>query len=255
MYKLFVSEIRRHVRSRIFRWMMIAVSIGFNMLTGGAMKLGEIAFGKIHPTPEIIFSMVPTIMPVLIGVYVIISENREFSEGTIRNKLVSGSKRGDILTAAVLSQVMCMVAAATVFVLFSLASGRILFGDFGITMNDIIALSVVYLLASAALTVFYTGIQFIIGNSRSVIVISLVIALANQTIAGELFRKLYPESGECSLSGIRFSMLSIYDRFIPFAYFTGPVRYDMWIYVVGAVLFSTMSFAVSSIIFERTDIR
>ena len=254
MYRLLIAELRRLFKGRIFRWMVILITGGLTLF-GLLLKVIQILIGRIVPAPELLFTMVPTIAPLMIGIFVIVSAGGEFSDGTLRNKIFCGSRRRDILISTILSQCVCETILVSLFVLIALPVGRLLFGPFTADMSDIVSLAVLYILTSAAITVFYTGLQFIIGNSRSVIVVALITALANQTIAGEVFRKLFPLSGDCAATGLKLAVMNIYDRFIPFSYFTGPIRYDASIYAVGLLAFAALCFIVSSTVFERRDIK
>ena len=254
MYRLLIAELRRLLPGRVFRWMAILIAGGLTLF-GLFLKAAQVLIGRITPSPELLFTMVPTVAPLMTGIFVIVSAGCEFTDGTVRNKISCGSGRRDILISSVISQSACVTALLALFILISLPLGRLLFGPFSAPMSDIASLAVLYILASAAITVFYTGLQFIIGNSRSVIVIALVTALANQTIAGEVFRKLFPLSGECTATGLKLAVMNIYDRFIPFSYFTGPVRYGAGIYAAGLLIFAGLCFTVSAVVFERRDIK
>ncbi len=180
----------------------------------------------------------------------------DFSDGCIRNKLISGAGRSAVFLSAEISGVIQALVLSAVACAESLLLALPLpDGAVPLTAGEIADLWIVNTLASMAIAVFTTMLIMVLGGRKSAFVTGIVFAVGMKIVSMEITDKLYPAQGVCSLSGTKLALYSFYDRFVPYAYLGMRPHHELWVYLAGSCGMILLSVAVGSLIFNRKEIQ
>ncbi len=180
----------------------------------------------------------------------------DFSDGTIKNKVINGAKRSDIFCSAVCGGMFAGVLTSVFCAAGELLAGFIFTKGFEtLTKADVAKYILALTLASAAVGAFATMLVMIFGGSFFAYIPGLVIAFFFRVISMRVADKLYPENGVTTLTGTRLKVYTLYDRYFPYAHFTNYLRWDLLSYVIGAAILIAISFILGVIIFNRKEFK
>lgn len=111
MKNLLSANLLRLKKSRLF-WGTLILSFGFGVWVAVSQVLEQMRYGGFEDSPA--FSRYTTLIGVVIAVFVSMFFGTEYSDGTIRNKLVTGQSRVSMYLAN-------LIAASVCGLLFSIA--------------------------------------------------------------------------------------------------------------------------------------
>lgn len=179
----------------------------------------------------------------------------DFLDGTIRNQIVIGTKRVHIyLSACVLSG-----CVALFFQLFytavSVIMTYILMDGFMISGFEIVKVTLLYCLAGVSLSIFFTTLVFIFCTSRISILISPGLATAVMVLSMIVMDKLYPSTGTCLLTGMRFKIYTFLDEYVPFFHLLNFPRWAMKDYLIGNISLMGISLLIGILVFRKIDLK
>lgn len=179
----------------------------------------------------------------------------EFHDGVMRNKLVSGQDRKTVFLSisfilSVVTMVMQSASEITVLIAAKLLGEELK----DVIISELIKYSFVAIVTGIAIAIFYTAIYMCLENYRFVIAIPISISVFVKIVLTYILDKLYPSSGVCSLTGVRLVVYKMIDRFIPFAYCEGAMRWNLSDYISGTGILLLLSLIIGLTIFQRKDL-
>lgn len=255
MYKLLCADMRKIFLNKMFWIVILCVSV----LCIGGFSLLELIIAKARNITEMYadttLTLYPSVATIVIGAFVGSCIGTEFREGTLRNKLAIGAKRSDIFLAAA---IVIAIAASIFQVIATLSAvlfGNLLLDGFNMGVQEIVQSTLVYTAASIATAFSFTTVCFGLGNGKISSMICIMIGVVLKFVCTENVSKLYPSSGECALTGAEYSFCSFIDKYVPFSYLNGGVRYEMSCYAVGCIATVGIAVLVGLRIFQRKDMK
>ncbi len=179
----------------------------------------------------------------------------EFQDGVLRNKLVSGQKRKEVFLSAcfvssVFATITQIVSTLTIIVFSWITRISMSEIDFG----EVMEYTFVTVLAGIAVAVFYSAFYLCHGNSKLAIAIPMGVSIFVKIVLTYIMDKLYPQIGVCKLTGTRLFVYQMIDKYSPYAYFWGEIRWSLSSYVIGSGLLILISLIIGMIVFQRKDL-
>lgn len=174
MRKLLSANFMRLRKEKIF-WIlfcfMCVLGIAFPVFT----KIDEIRTGTINSIDNV-FGQYAIFIGIVMAIFCSFFIGQEYSDGTIRNKIISGGKRTDIylasfVTCTTVSGIMCCG-----FFLVYLYVGIPLLGFFSIDIKTALLLFLTVIFLSAAFSAVYTLIAASCTNKAAAAVICVLLA-------------------------------------------------------------------------------
>ena len=104
MRNLLSANLLRLKKSRLF-WGTLILSFGFGVWVAVLQVLEQMRYGSFEDSPA--FSRYTSLIGVVIAVFVSMFFGTEYSDGTIRNKLVTGQSRKSIYLANLVTASVC----------------------------------------------------------------------------------------------------------------------------------------------------
>ncbi|MBR2612945.1 MAG: hypothetical protein IKC72_07735 [Clostridia bacterium] len=172
MRNLYITDLKRILKDKLF--LIAAILAGvfalinplLNKILFSALELEDFLDGMMNAKSMFFGAFLPgdnlgLVMPILISIIVC----KDFSHGTVRNKIISGKSRGVIFLSHFLSSasVMCvlMLAHALLTLAFSLCffpyqSEKFTMSDFGYLLLSLLFEMIVYLAIAAIVTFIAT---------------------------------------------------------------------------------------------------
>lgn len=127
------------------------------------------------------FMMIGIELSVVISLFV----GTEYSDGTIRNKIVVGMSRGDIYLANSITCSIGAVVSALLTTLFVMMVGVPLFGWVGMKISELLLMILIYAVAVVAYTSIYNLAAMLCSNKAYTAIINVVLSF------GLLFASIY----------------------------------------------------------------
>lgn len=189
MRKLFAANNRRILKSRLF-WLELIFCAVFAAWIMFANYDPKIQASASPLYLENVFFNMYQIFCVVFAVVIGLTVGTEYSDGTIRNKLIVGHTRAGIYFSTMLTNIWASVAALAVHGVVSCGIGYFLFGTFRISAAQVAAAVLSAVLANLVFTVLFTAFALNCSNKAgaavTVIILALVIVLAANFAGGRL---------------------------------------------------------------------
>ncbi len=180
----------------------------------------------------------------------------DFTDGCIRNKLISGAGRTAVFLAAEISGIIqALILSAAACVVTLLLSIPLSQGPVHMTAADIAQLWFVNTLACVSIAVFTTALIMVLGGKKGAFTTGICIAIVMKIVSMEVLDKLYPAQGACSLSETKLALYSFYDCFVPYAYLGMAPHHEMWVYLAGSLGLILISTLAGLMLFRRKEIQ
>lgn len=193
MSKLLSANFFRLKRDKIF-WIVSAAMLvlsAFSMINNGitAQKYADQNIeNNVTALESCYFNLMPMI-GIFFSVFISLFLGTEYSEGTIRNKLISGHTRTDIYLS---NYVTCLVGTEFIYVLFLIGGlvGIPFFGIWKAPISQIIIYTVIGFFITASLTAILNMLSMLSTNKAATAVLSIVLAFALMIIASSIYNVL-----------------------------------------------------------------
>ena len=188
-------------------------------------------------------SMAPFILAILITVYL----HGEAGEGIVRNKIISGKKRYQIVlsyftvTAVLAAVIQALSVLATPIV--PLIAGK----RFEVTASEVIHFTWVSILAEVALCVIYTSLFLCFCTKEIAAGIPTALAILFKIVLIVVTDALYTSSGVPKVFGFTLKAYEAIDRYVPFSHLAGDLRWDDTSYIIGNLV-AIAVFAIAGIV-------
>ena len=109
------------LRKNVLFWGTLALSFGFGVWVAAVQVMEQMEYGGFEDSPA--FSRYTSVIGVVIAVFVSLFFGTEFSDGTIRNKLITGQPRTAIYFANLITVSACSLLFETAYLAACFAVG------------------------------------------------------------------------------------------------------------------------------------
>ena len=249
MYKLLVADFNKLFTDRFLLLFPVCGLIVMDLFYTIVANHGSdtsVAF-----TADILFTdnspMIPFVLALFAGSFLI----SDFKNGIIRNKVIAGAKRINIVLSNVI--VMSMYAF---YVNFLVHIGGLFFGMFFkngyySTQRTILTYTLIHLGASVALILFYMMIALLFHEARFAsfipIVCSVIVKVIDFIITFDLYNK--------NLSDRTFRLFDFTDSHLPSSYLVSTFRHGTATYYPSIITVIIVSVLVSIVYFQYKDLK
>lgn len=120
MIKLLSANLLRLRKSHLF-WGTLVLSFGFGVWVAVNQILEQMRYGGFEDSPA--FSRYASIVGMVIAVFVSLFFGTEYSDGTIRNKLITGQSRTSIYLADLITASVCSMLFSIAYLIACFAVG------------------------------------------------------------------------------------------------------------------------------------
>ena len=254
MFRNLYADIRSILLSRVFGLAMLFILVGqiFNLVV---IKVFYYVI-EANVQAESISFVYSSPAAFLVTAATLFITDREFSNGCIRNKIISGVKRTDAFLSAVCGGVL----QAVIYTMFACVVSLILskFFTLGFLINSTSEIAdrwLITTMACVAIGVFSTSIVMMFGGSKASYVVGLFLAFVMKVWDTRILDKLYPQEGHCTLKGAELVIDRFIDRYIPYSYLVEGPHYDMGSYIIGCSAMIIVSIVIGLIVFNKRDLK
>ncbi len=183
MRKLLYADIYQFLKNKIF-WAEMTISAALAVFVLIANYSKEVQATADAIRLEEIFFIFYQMVTVLIAAGISLVVGTQYSDGTIRNKIVVGHTRGNIYFSTLTVCLLSSLAVIVIHTVFSYSIGCILFGKFGVPISQILVSLLYIVLNIMVLTAIFTACTMNIHNKAVSAVIAMLLALLLMYLAG-----------------------------------------------------------------------
>ena len=131
------------------------------------------------------------ILPIFISIFI----GFEYSDGTIKNKIINGHKRSDIYLSNLLTSILVSIAYSVVYIIFVIIIGLILENDITISINKFIFLLFDSFLLNIVISSLFTFICMSISSKSNSGILSLIVVIWTIIITSNVMAKISNATG------------------------------------------------------------
>ena len=191
MTKLLSAEFSRLWKTRMF-WLEMALALAFSLYI--CFVNYDPALQNISPLAlEDVFFTFHQFSGVFFAASISLILGTEYSDGTLRNKLIVGHRRSQIYLAELIVATVTSLLVVVIHAAVTLCLGYSLFGGFQISVSQVIYAIVCIALVSAVFSAICTAITMNCQNKAITAVICLVVVLVLLFLGGTIGNKLLEE--------------------------------------------------------------
>lgn len=215
------------------------------------------------------------VIGIVLAIFVSLFVGTEYSDGTIRNKVIVGKSRAAVYLSNIVTCSLGAAVGVLLAILFTMAVGIPLFGFFQTEAFKLLLLLAVYLLAVIAYTSVYNMVAMLCPNKAYTAVINMLVAflllfltiyLYQRLAAPEMIEEAMLPGGESHymvlnpsyLSGIKRKMFQFFFDFFPggqaMQVAALEVRYP-WRLMLYSAMITVLTNGFGVFFFRRKDIR
>lgn len=189
MRKLLSADLYRLLKSRIFLTELIFTAV-FSLYILFANYSLEIQASE-HPCHlEAPFFIMHQLFCIVFATAISLSVGTEYSDGTLRNKLISGHTRSDIYFSVLLTNLFSSLLMFAVHCAVSLSVGYFLFGSLNVPFSRFSAALLCAVLANLFFATVFVAIALCCSNKPVTVVASLLFAIGIMWVSALLYNKL-----------------------------------------------------------------
>ena len=190
MIKLLRAEFSRLLKNKLF-WLGLLIMTGIPLFGVGVRYYDAfIAKEGIWETADGLWFVGGMYIPVVLSVFISLFIGTEFSEGTIRNKLIAGHTR----TAIYLSDFLLCTAVSLfyhiVYIAVLFGSGSLVLKTWETSMKELAVMTALSLAAVIALSSVFTMLAMLIHNRSAGAVTAMLAAMAMLIVAMTVYARL-----------------------------------------------------------------
>ena len=254
MLRNLYADTRKTLYSRGFHIGTILV-IAFNIVYAIYELILCKIFGGYITTEELSFAFNGIAIFAVTASTLIIAD-KDYADGCIRNKLISGVARSETFVSAVFGGML----QGAVYTLVAFLSSNIiaLFASSGYleyTVSEIGTCWLITLMTCIAIGAFSTTLVMVFGGSKIAYVVGLTIAFGMKLLVTVVQDKLYPSNGLCKLKGTKLLIYRCVDSYVPYSYLSAFPHQKFVNYFVGCFGLSALSIVIGLIIFAKKEIK
>lgn len=248
-------DFKRYVMSKMFMIFAVIVAIVEPLASAVLINaVGKAIKREIYVTIND-FAGYASLASIILAVTITMFLHAEAGEGIIRNKLISGKKRYQVILSycivnSVMSVALQVVNVITVAVVaFGTGAG------FENSVEEIMGFIAIAILAEIAVSILYTVAYLCFCTQRVAIAVPGAIAIFMKLASVVILDALYPGSGVPKVTGMTLKIYEGIDRYVPFFHLTPPVRFDSASYVIGNIAVIVVSLLIGIFVFSRKDLK
>ena len=249
MIKLLASDFYRLFHNKIFVGCTAFLIIGYNLVQYAMIAL--IFRGDYYPA-ETMLTQCSNYAPIFIGLFTSLFIAADFTEETIRNRIVIGSKRTNLLLSSVIVTSTVAILATVLYFGVNLLGGNLVLGGFTMTNTELLADFLVFTGAAVVISILFTCVVYILGSSKTTPLVCPVVALVFRILAVIVLQKLYPEPGH--MSDAELHILTALDRYTPFLHLASHVHWDMASYLISWAVTAAIALAAGIIVINKKEL-
>lgn len=176
MRKLFSANCRYFKRNRLFLLEILFCILfsGWIMFANYSVKIQASADPLYLETP---FFIMYQILSVVFASAISLIVGTEYSDGTIRNKLIVGHTRSEIYFSILLTTIAASIVVIAAHGVVSYGIGYFLYGNFSLPVTQIIVALICALMANLVFTTLFVAIALNCSNKSVSAVVSILSAL------------------------------------------------------------------------------
>lgn len=159
MSKLLSANIMRLWKEKVF-WIVIAIVFALGAIIPISIKISEIRLG-VYNSIDPVFGQFAMFIGVVLAIFCSFFVGKEYSDGTIRNKIICGKKRADIYLVNFLTCAMVGLMLCIAFFLPYLGIGIPLLGSFHMEKETVFWLFLTVIALSIAFASIYNLIAML----------------------------------------------------------------------------------------------
>lgn len=176
MKNLLSAEFLRLFKSKLF-YILTSLSFVFGIVLQVYIYIGS-KVSEIEPRIEYGFFAVAAVVGFVVAVFVSLFVGTEYSDGTLRNKIVHGKKRISIYFSKLITCCLAMLLMYAAYYISSLIFGYILCGKFTTKASSVIITALVLYLCTCAYICLFLMISMNCSKKAVVSVVSLIMTMA-----------------------------------------------------------------------------
>lgn len=203
MRKLFRADLYQFLKNKIL-WAELAICAVLSLFIIFTNYSSENQAGANALKLEDIFFTFYQMVAVIIAAGISLIVGTQYSDGTIRNKLVVGHKRSDIYFSTLAVCVISSFAVMVIHAVLSCAAGFFLFGKFTVPLSQIIVSLIYVMLDVMVLTAIFAAAAMNISNKAFACVAAMLSVLLITYLSG-VFVNILTEP-EMTYSGVTISI-------------------------------------------------
>lgn len=174
MYNLLSANFMRLKKEKVF-WMLSGFMLVLGLIFPVVIKMDEIKT-KTARDMDSIFGQYAIFIGIFMAVFCSFFVGKEYSDGTIRNKIIAGKRRADIYLANFIDCAMVSVMMCGCFFLAYLCVGIPLLGSFSIDLKTALQYLLTVISLSIAFSSIYNLIAMLSTNKAVTAVICILLA-------------------------------------------------------------------------------
>lgn len=159
MSKLLSANIMRLRKEKVF-WIVITIVAALGAIIPISIKIAEIRLG-VYNGIDAVFGQFAMFIGIVLAVFCSFFVGKEYSDGTIRNKIICGKKRIDIYLANIVTCLFVSLILCIAFFLPYLGLGIPLLGSFHMETGIVFELSLTVVFLSMAFASIYNLIAML----------------------------------------------------------------------------------------------
>lgn len=189
MYKLLSANFNYYIKNKLF-WIETIFCTVFSAWVIFANYSSKIQMTENRLYLENVFFNVYQIFSVMLAIYVSLMVGTEYSDGTIRNKLIVGCTRYKIYFSMLFINIFISIIMMVIHSVVSFIIGYYLFGFFHIGIKQLIVALFCVLLDIIVFIALFVAISLNCSNKSITVVISLVLSMVITFIANFIGNRL-----------------------------------------------------------------
>ncbi len=255
MFRIFHADIRKMIHDKGFRTCLM-VNILYQFFSVLILKTINILYPKIVLYADAVAFNYGTISTFLIFASTLITTTSDYSDGCIRNKIISGASRVNIYLSWAACGLLHGLIHSVAACITSFLCNLIFFLKWDTyTAQEILYYWLIITLSCMALGLFSTTLVMILGGYKASYIVGLSIVIVMKIVSLEVLDKLYPENGICTLTGFKLCLYQFLEKYLPFFYPMMRPHYGLFTYMMGIGGITVISLILGLVIFKRKEIR
>ncbi len=254
MFRILYSDLRKILLSKTLKICFIAIAaylfanVAILKIVGFYMHISLYADDFISCFPEIAIFLI-TASTLFLTV-------TDFSDGCMRNKLISGASRTEIAMSALIGGMFQGLIYSAFACVITVLAGFVFTKDLNsYTLGEYADYWIINSMTCMAIGAFSTILVISFGGKKISYVIGLSFAFVMKVFTMDVISKLFPESGHCVLTGVKLAIYSFSEKYVPYIYQSIRPHHSFLTYFIGCGGLVLISAAIGIIIFNKKEIQ
>lgn len=254
MFRILYSDVRKVLTHKGFK-ICLLVNVFYHIFTVIVLKLVDFFAFRMGLSADGVAFEYASLAGLLVTASTLLTTTCEFSDGCMRNKLISGVKRYEIILSSVITGMLQGLIHSMAACLTSVISSALLTTGYdAYTVPEIADYWLMITLACMAVGAFSTVLILVLGGGKAAYIVGLAVAVTFKIMSMRILDKLYPTSGHISITGSKLAAYRFMDMFVPYVNLSSRPHYDFWVYLAGNFGLIIISTLIGILIFNKKEI-